>query len=139
MEQHPITLLHGDWLTQIPLLKNRSIRAVITSPPYAQQRKGHYPGWNENDYPATMVRIFNAIKPKLTKDGSILMNIRSHVKDGAVSDYVLQARLALRKAGFTENEELIWYKPEAAPQGSVYRPRRSWENILWFSTCKIRS
>lgn len=81
-------------------------------------------------------RNFNAIKPKLTKDGSILMNIRSHVKDGAVSDYVLRTRLAIRDAGFIENEELIWHKPESPPQGSVDRPRRTWENILWFSTCK---
>lgn len=136
VEIHPITLLHGDCLTQISRLKNRSIRAVITSPPYAQQRRSHYPGFDEEEYPSTMVALFNAIEPKLTTDGSILVNIRSHVKDGAVSDYVLRTRLALRKAGFIENEELIWYKPEAAPQGSIYRPRRSWENILWFSTCK---
>ena len=95
MTLHPITLLHGDCLTQIPLLKNRSIRAVITSPPYAQQRKKHYPGWDESEYPETMVKIFDAIRRKLTKDGSILVNIRSHVKDGAVSDYVLKTRLAL--------------------------------------------
>ena len=34
-----------------------------------------------------------AIRPKLKEDGSILVNIRSHVKDGAVSDYVLKTRL----------------------------------------------
>ena len=88
-----IPLKHGDCLTQIPLLTNRSIRAVITSPPYAQQRKGLYPGWDEDEYPKTMVKIFDAIRPKLTKDGSILINIRSHVKDGAVSDYVLKPGL----------------------------------------------
>jgi len=131
-----ITLLPGDCLEQIPLLKDRSIQAVITSPPYAMQRKRQYGGVLEKDYPKWMVCVFNAIKPKLTKDGSILVNIRSHVKDGAVSDYVLNTRLALREAGFSENEELIWYKPEAGPLGSVMRPRRAWEQILWFSTCK---
>src|SRR5260370_42466429 len=97
MTLHPITLWHSDCLTAIPLLENRSIRAVITSPPYAQQRKGHYPGWDKSEYSDTMVKIFDAIRPKLTKDGSILINIRSHVEDGAVSDYVLKTRLALRE------------------------------------------
>jgi site-specific DNA-methyltransferase (adenine-specific) len=131
-----MTLLHGDCLEKIPELANRSIRAVITSPPYAEQRKKHYPGWHESEYPATMVKIFDAIRPKLTKDGSILMNIRSHVEDGAVSDYVLRTRLALRDAGWYENEELIWYKPQAPATGSKDRPRRTFENILWFSQTK---
>ncbi len=77
-----------------------------------------------------------AIRPKLKADGSILVNIRSHVKDGCVSDYVLKTRLALREAGWFENEELIWLKPDGAPLGSLQRPRRTWEQILWFSTCK---
>jgi site-specific DNA-methyltransferase (adenine-specific) len=144
-----IQLLQGDCREQIPRLANRTIRAVITSPPYAMQRStvpnksrtkrskdGFYPGFLEKDYPATMVSIFDALKPKLTEDASILLNIRSHVKNGAVSDYVLKTRLALRDAGWIENEELIWYKPEVKPQGSVMRPRRTWEHILWFSFCE---
>ena len=39
-------------------------------------------------------------------------------------------------AGWIENEELIWYKPQADPRGSIYRPRRSFENLLWFSKSK---
>ena len=131
-----ITLLQGDCVRQIPTLKNRSIRAVVTSPPYADKRKLHYKSVPEKDYPEWMVSVCNAIRPKLTKDGSILINIRSHIKDGAVSDYVLRTRLALRKAGFIENEELIWHKPDATAMGSTLRPRRTWEQILWFSTCE---
>src|SRR5438445_415078 len=100
-----IRLLQGDCLKQIPRLADRTIRAVITSPPYAMQRSPHYPGVPEKGYPEWMVSVFNAIKPKLTHDGSILMIIRSHVKNGAVSDYVLRTRLELREAGWIENEE----------------------------------
>lgn len=132
----PITSLRGDCLDLIPTLDRRSIRAVITSPPYALQRKSQYGGIAEEKYPAWMVSVFHAIKPKLTEDGSIIVNIRSHLKDGAVSDYVLKTRLALRDAGFIENEELMWYKHEAPALGSKHRPRRHFENILWFSTCK---
>ena len=57
-------------------------------------------------------------------------------KMGRYRDYVLRTRLALREAKFLENEELIWLKPDAPPLGSTNRPRRTWEQILWFSTCK---
>jgi hypothetical protein len=50
-----------------------------------------------------------------------------------VSDYVLRTRLALRDDDWKENEELIWLKPDAPPLGSKQRPRRTWEQVLWFS------
>jgi len=49
------------------------------------------------------------------------------------SDTVLRTRLALREDGWKECEELIWWKPDAPPLGSKQRPRRTWEQILWFS------
>jgi site-specific DNA-methyltransferase (adenine-specific)/site-specific DNA-methyltransferase (cytosine-N4-specific) len=137
-----IQLLQGDCREQIPRLADDTIQAVITSPPYAEQRskKQHgenaYPGVPEKDYPAWMVSVFNALIPKLREDGSVLLNIRAHVENGAVSDYVLKTRLALREAKWLESEELIWYKPEVMPQGSTRNPRRTWEHILWFSRSK---
>src|SRR4029077_15568454 len=77
-----------------------------------------------------------AILPKLTDDGSVLIVIRAHLRDGVVSDYVLKTRLALREDGWQENEELIWYKSAAAFFGSHMRLRRTFENILWFSRVK---
>ena len=70
---------------------------------------------------------------KLTPDGSVFMVIRSHVKNGVLSDYLLKTRLAVRESGWHECEELIWLKPDAPPLGSKLRPRRAWESILWFS------
>jgi DNA modification methylase len=132
-----ITLLHGDCLEKVSTLRDRSIRAVITSPPYVEKRNKDYPSIPEKDFPNWMASVCEAIKPKLTDDGSIFIVIRSHVKNGNVLDYVLQARLAIRnKAKLSEKEELIWYKPEADSKGSYYRPRRSWEHVLWFSACK---
>ena len=66
-------------------------------------------------------------------DGSVFIVIRPHVRDGVISDYVLRTRLALRESGWHECEELIWLKPDAPPLGSLKRPRRTWESVLWFS------
>jgi DNA modification methylase/ParB-like chromosome segregation protein Spo0J len=126
-------VLHGDCLDLIPTLDDGSISLVVTSPPYAQQRAGHYEGIPEEDYPDFTVNWMSALAPKMTLDGSVFLVIRPHLRDGVLSDYVLRTRLALRESGWHECEELIWFKPNAPPLGSILRPRRAWESILWFS------
>lgn len=115
------------------ILPPKSINAVVTSPPYANQRQRQYGGISESDYPAWTVAWMEKIRPTLVDGGNIAIVIRPHVTDGQISDYVLRTRLAIRNAGWHEIEELIWVKPSAAPLGHRQRPRRSWESILWFS------
>jgi site-specific DNA-methyltransferase (adenine-specific)/site-specific DNA-methyltransferase (cytosine-N4-specific) len=126
-------VLHGNCLDLIPTLEDGSVGLVVTSPPYAEQRAGHYGGVPEADYPEFTVRWMDALRPKLKGDGSVLIVIRPHLRDGVLSDYVLRTRLALREAGWKECEELIWVKPTSPPLGSKMRPRRAWESVLWFS------
>jgi DNA modification methylase len=126
-------VLHGDCVDLIPTLEDGSVSLVVTSPPYAEQRAGHYGGIPEEDYPDFTVKWMSAIAPKMTKDGSVFIIIRPHLQDGVLSDYVLHTRLAVRETGWHECEELIWHKPDAPPLGSLKRPRRTWESILWFS------
>jgi site-specific DNA-methyltransferase (adenine-specific)/site-specific DNA-methyltransferase (cytosine-N4-specific) len=127
-------VLHGDCLDLLPTLEDESVSLVVTSPPYAEQRAGHYGGIPEEDYPAFSVNWMSALAPKMAKDGSVLIIIRPHLRDGVLSDYLLRTRLALRDLGWHECEELIWLKPDAPPLGSLKRPQRTWENVLWFST-----
>ncbi len=126
-------IVQGDCLDLIHSLSDGSVRLVLTSPPYAEQRNGHYRSVSENDFPDWTLRWMGLLWDKLTDDGSVLIVIRPHLKTGVLSDYVLRTRLALRDDGWCENEELIWLKPDAPPLGSTKRPRRTWESILWFS------
>lgn len=129
-------ILIGDCLEKIGELDNKSIQACITSPPYAQQRKNLYSGVGEADYPEWTNKWMEALKPKLTDDGSVLIAIRTNVKNGAISPYVLKTRLLLMENGWKECEELLWLKSDAPPLGSMQRPRRIWEHILWYSQSK---
>lgn len=128
-----IELYHGNCLEVLPTLEAGSVDCVVTSPPYAEQRKGLYDGVPEHLYPQWTVLWMDALKSALKPQGSVLINIREHVKDGQISDYVLRTRLALRAAGWIECDELIWVKLNSPPVGHNGRPRRSWERILWFS------
>lgn len=106
---------------------------IITSPPYAEQRKKQYGGVSEGDYPQWTLEWMSIAEKCLKNEGSIFINIRPHIKNGQISDYVLKTRLLLRENGWCENEELIWIRPDSPPLGSIHRPRRAWESILWFS------
>lgn len=106
---------------------------VVTSPPYAMQRAGQYEGVTETEFPAWMVEVMESIRPKLSLVGSVFLVIRSSIRNGVLSDYVMRTRLAIREAGWAECEEIIWLKPDAPPLGHTGRPRRTWEQILWFS------
>lgn len=68
----------------------------------------------------------------LKPDGSAIINISPHVKNGILSDYVLHMRLALRGDGWAELGELVWSKTNSMPTGVPHRPRRSWESLLWY-------
>ena len=125
-------LYAGDCADVMAGLQAESVDAIVTSPPYAMQRKTTYGGIPEAEYPAWTVRWMNEARRVLKPDGSVIINIRPHIKGGVISDYVLRTRLALRDDGWAELEELIWHKKGGAPLGSTRRPRRSWESLLWY-------
>jgi DNA modification methylase len=125
-------IMHGNCLDIMGSLEPKSIDLVITSPPYADQRKGQYQGISEKEYPKWTVEWMNEVRRLMTPTGSACIVIRSHIERGRISNYVLKTRIALHDDGWEEPEELIWVKPNSPPVGSVLRPRRSWEHILWF-------
>lgn len=127
------TIHHGDCIEVMRTLPAESVDAVITSPPYAMQRKSTYGGVPEGEYPAWTVAWMTEVRRLLKPDGSVIINIRPHIKNGQISDYVLRTRLALRGSGWAEVDELIWHKPNGMPTGSPRKPRRSWESLHWFA------
>jgi len=123
---------HGDCIEVMRTMPGGSVDAIVTSPPYAEQRKSTYGGIPEADYPAWTVAWMAEAWRVLKPNGSVIINIRPHIRNGQVSDYVLHTRLAIRAAGWNECEELIW-KKGGPPMGSTHRPRRSYESLLWYA------
>lgn len=126
-------LHHGDCIEVMRTLPAGSVDAIVTSPPYAEQRKSTYGGIPEKDYPDWTVRWMSEAWRLLKPDGSVIINIRPHIKNGQISDYTLRTRLSLREDGWNEVDELIWFKRSAPPTGSPRKPRRSWESLHWFA------
>jgi DNA modification methylase len=125
-------LYHGDCIEVMASLPAESVDAIITSPPYAEQRKSTYGGIPVDEYPAWTVTWMTEAKRLLKPDGSVILNISPFKTGGQLSDYVLRTRLAIRESGWAEIEELVWHKPNAMPGGKPDRPRRVWESLLWY-------
>lgn len=127
------TIICADCLDGIRTLDDRSVDMFLFSPPYCEQRNDTYPGVPEDRYPAWMVEVMQAIRPKLVDRGNVLIVAREHLRDGQISDVWLKTRLAMREAGWRECETLIWHSPDKPPLGSNRRPRRVWEYVHWFA------
>jgi hypothetical protein len=55
--------LHGDCLHLIPTLEDGSVKVVVTSPPYAEQRAGHYGGIPEEPTSSPLVFYLGRVDP----------------------------------------------------------------------------
>lgn len=133
-----VVVHHGDCLDVLPTLAPQSVDSVVTSPPYAMQRAKQYGGVPEKEYPDWAVAWMRGVRAALKPQGSVLINIREHIRNGEMSDYVHRTRMALRADEWIECDELIWAKTNSPPTGSRFMPRRSWERLLWFSPGRRR-
>ena len=76
-----------DCLEGMQLIDDKSITLVVTSPPYAEQRKNQYESILESEYPLWTVKWMNEIKRILKPNGSVIINIRTNIKNGQISYY----------------------------------------------------
>jgi DNA modification methylase len=122
----------GDAARTMRRMRPASIDAIITSPPYAQQRAAQYGGVAESDYPEWTATWMAAARPLLKPGGTVAIVIRPHVERGRLSDYVLRTILTLRERGWYHHDDLVWHKTTSGPLGRPDWPRRAYEMIHWF-------
>lgn len=129
-------LFHGDCREILPLLPDDSVDLIVTSPPYADQRKNTYGGISPDDYVEWFLPITAQLKRVLKPEGSFVLNIKERVVNGERHTYVLELIIALRKQGWLWTEEYIWHKRNSYPGKWPNRFRDSWERLLHFTKQK---
>ena len=128
-----ITLLHGDAATELKGLPDNSVDLVVTSPPYADQRKQTYGGVSPDEYVAWFLPISAELLRVLKPTGTFVLNIKERVVNGERHTYVLELILAMRKQGWLWTEEFMWHKKNCYPGKWPNRFRDSWERLLQFN------
>lgn len=113
------------------LMNGEKANCVITSPPYAMQRKDDYGGIPADEYPDWFLQVANNIYQILADNGSFFINIKEHVEDGQRSLYVMKTIIALVEAGWRYVDQLIWTKT-GLPGGWSNRLRNDFEPVHFF-------
>lgn len=126
-------LYHGACENILPTLPDACVDLIVTSPPYADQRKHTYGGIPPDEYVEWFLPIAAQLRRVLKPTGSFILNIKERVVNGERHTYVLELILALRKQGWLWTEEYIWHKKNAYPGKWSNRFRDAWERCLHFT------
>lgn len=129
-------VLKGDCAQVLPNIPDSSIDLVVTSPPYADNRKETYGGIPVNGYVEWFLPISEQIFRVLKPDGSFILNIKERVVNGERGTYVYKLVMDMRNQGWLWTEEYIWNKKNTYPGKWPNRFRDLWEHCYHFTKSK---
>lgn len=121
-------------------LSGDSYDVVMTSPPYALQRK-YGDSVNEvgveknvDEYIQNLVDVFEKAYKQLNDKGSILVNLNDTWKDGFSLNIIEKFVVEMEKRGIRKVQMIHWEKPNPKPQGSnIHRYLNKFEYIIHFA------
>lgn len=125
------TVIRAD--TRCLPLADDSVDLIVTSPPYAQQRKATYGGIPASEYASWFLPIADEMRRILKPTGSFVLNIKEHAPGGGRETYVYELILALAKAGWTWVDEYAWVKSNPKPGLWPDRFKDAWERCFHLS------
>ena len=135
-------LLGGDAADAISFVDDGSIQALITSPPYPLLRQKQYGNLVEREYLDWMLRIAETWPRKLTKDGSIVLNLGDCWEPGRPVQSLYQERLLVEladKVGLRLSQRYAWLNPSKMPAPAEWvtirrvRVKPALESVFWLS------
>jgi site-specific DNA-methyltransferase (adenine-specific) len=126
-------IILGDSKEKLKLLDDNSVDLIVTSPPYADQRKNTYGGIRSDKYVEWFLPISEQLLRVLKPTGTFILNIKEKVVEGERSTYVMELIIEMRKQGWLWTEEFIWHKKNCYPGKWPNRFRDAWERLLQFN------
>ena len=124
------TIIQGDCLDVIKAFPDDCIDLIITSPPYADNRKRSYKGVPIRQYVEWFLPISDQLKRILKPEGSFVLNIKERAVNGERQTYVLELILGMKEQGWLWIEEYVWHKKNCYPGRWPNRFRDAWEHCL---------
>jgi len=126
----------GDAADVLQSIEDNCVDLIVTSPPYADQRKDTYGGIHADKYVEWFLPITKELFRVLKPTGTFILNIKERVISGERSTYVMELIIEMRKQGWLWTEEFIWHKKNCYPGKWPNRFRDAWERLLQFNKTK---
>ena len=109
----------GDSRELLDELPEESVDLVVTSPPFALQKKKDYGNKNIGEYNEWFMDFAEKVKPVLTEDGSFVIDIGGGWQKGkpvrSTYHFELLTELAGRDGPFHLAQDCYWYNPAKLP------------------------
>ena len=100
----------GDAIDILQDMEENCVDLIVTSPPYADQRKDTYGGIPTNEYVEWFLPISKELLRVLKPTGTFILNIKERVKNGERSTYVMELVMEMRKQGCYGRRNLFGIK-----------------------------
>jgi site-specific DNA-methyltransferase (cytosine-N4-specific) len=132
----------GDSLDLLAGLTDGSVDLVITSPPFALQRKKAYGNEEQNEYVDWLAQFGKLVYKKLKPEGSFVLDIGAAYEKGQPTYSLYQFRVLLKLCddiGFHLAQPFYWHNPSALPAPIEWvnkrkmRAKNSVNTVWWLS------
>jgi len=127
MEQKNIEIILGDSREILKRYPDGFFNLIITSPPYANSRKGHYDSIAPDEYVGFFMSFHEQFWRVLADNGSFVINIKDKVIDGVRNRYVWKTIMALADKGWLCIDDYSWFKKNPMPGLWPNRLKDQWE------------
>lgn len=121
----------GDSLELLQQLDDNSVDLVVTSPPFALQRKKSYGNEDQEEYVNWLCRFGRLVYQKLADSGSFVLDIGGAYEKGQPTYSLYQFRTLIKlcdEIGFHLAQPFYWHNPSSLPAP-----------IEWVNKRKIRA
>ena len=132
----------GDARDLLARLPDESVNLVVTSPPFALQRKKAYGNKEQGEYIDWLSEFAQIILRKLTSDGSFVLELGGAYEKGKPVRSLYNFRTAVHfcdNLGFFLAEDFYWFNPSKLPSPIEWvnkrkvRAKDSVSTLWWFS------
>lgn len=134
--------LIGDSLEMLRGLDDNSVNLVVTSPPFALQRKKEYGNAEQHEYIEWLSQFAALVREKLAPDGSFVLDVGGAYQKGVPTRSLYNFRLPIHfcdDLGFFLAQDFYWFNPAKLPSPIEWvnkrklRVKDSVNNVWWFS------
>ena len=132
----------GDARDLLARLPDESVNLVVTSPPFALQRKKAYGNKEQAEYIDWISEFAELVLRKLTNDGSFVLELGGAYEKGLPVRSMYNFRTAIHlcdNVGFLLAEDFYWFNPSKLPSPVEWvnkrkvRAKDSVSTVWWFS------
>lgn len=132
----------GDSRELLAQLDDNSIDLVITSPPFALQRKKEYGNLDQHEYIDWFLEFGKLVHQKLKSNGSFVVDFGGAYMKGVPARSLYNFRVLIRmvdEVGFFLAEDFYWFNPSKLPSPIEWvnkrkvRVKDSVNTVWWFS------